>query len=201
MKAPVFQANRESALTLLEVFVALVIIGVLVAMALPAIAAGSCNRMPTQALSNMRQLHDATRAMAADGDVVGNPNLDWPGNTGGTFTNWAAQLVPGYLTTNDFCKLVSGPGKNVKIGALPVTMNETAIRLYAVTKKDSDRTVFLSSANFTNSPAGGGPLNSKAKPFGNNCAVVFRKGGEGAVLMRSQAGQPDAVGEYAPLCR
>ena len=117
------------------------------------------------------------------------------------FTNWAAQILKGgYLTTNDLCKLLSAPGYIVPPGKIP-PMNETAVRLYAVTKDSPTNAVFLTSANFTNTPLGGEPLNPSAKPFGNKGFVVFRKGGDGTILLPKAVGQTNAIGSFVPMCR
>jgi len=38
-------------------------------------------------------------------------------------------------------------------------------------------------------------------PFGNKGFVVFRKAGDGAILMPKQVGQTNVIGAFAPLCR
>jgi len=80
-------------------------------------------------------------------------------------------------------------------------MNETAVRLYAVTDNSPTNAVLLTSANFMNTPTGGEALNPSAKPFGDKGFVVFRKGGDGAVLRPNQVGQTNLIGSFVPLCR
>ena len=117
-----------------------------------------------------------------------------------TFSNWTKLLVPDYLTTNDLCKLLSAAGKVVPLGTVP-TIQDTAVRVYDVSKNSDSHTVFLTTANFTNTPAGGLPLESSAKPYGNKGFVVFRQGGDGAILLPKQTGDTNIIGTYAPLLR
>lgn len=134
-----------------------------------------------QTLSNMRQLHLATQQMALDRVTSGNTNIGWPGDIGGTFSNWTRQLVDGgYLSANDLSKLLSGPGVVVPPGEIPVT-NNTAILVYAAAEKSPGEVIFLTSANFTYTPTGG-TLNPAIKPYGDEGFVIFSKGGSGEVL-------------------
>lgn len=152
----------------------------------------------TPLLSNMKQLHIATQQMALDGETTEDKSLGWPGDTGGTFTNWMTKLVPAYLGTNDFCKLISAPGVIVRRDYFPTNVQNRAVVLYAVSSNSAPETVFLTSANFTNTPKGGVPLLKAAKPFGTKGFVVFRKGGDGTVLDKKQVGDTKVIGAYAP---
>jgi prepilin-type N-terminal cleavage/methylation domain-containing protein len=188
--------------TWIELIVVIAIISVLAILALPAIfATPDRGGQGTQMLGNMRQLHLATQTVALDGTTTGDTNLGWPGDTGGTFTNWAKQLVPDYLTTNDFCKLLSAPGKRVPSGRMPSAMTERAILVYAVSSNSPSDAVFLTTANFTNGPGSGQPLQEGAVPFGKKLFVVFRKGGDGAILLPKQVGNTNVIGSYVPLLK
>jgi hypothetical protein len=149
----------------------------------------------------MKTLHLVAREMEFDGSKTGNTNLGWPGDTGGSFTSWTAQILKGgYLTTNDLCKMLSAAGCIVPQGKIP-PMNDTAVRVYAVTKDSPGDAVLFTSGNFTNTPTGGEALSPSAKPFGNRAFVVFRKGGDGSVYLPRQTGQTNLIGSYVPLCR
>ena len=194
--------RREAAFTWLELLVCLSIAGILIALALPSITVGPTRPgQMTQSLSNMKQLLMATQQMVLDGETTANTNLGWPGETGGTFTNWARQLVPAYLSTNDFCKLLSAAGKIVPRDKMPESMSNSAVLVYAVSNKSPSDTVLFSSANFIHSPSGSSALNATNKPFGNKGFVIFHKGGDGAILLPKQVRATNIIGAYAPLCR
>src|SRR6187397_1091037 len=94
---------RSSAFTLIELLVVISIIGILAALALPAITSALTKGQQTQVLSNMKQLHLATQQMALDSTTTGDTNIGWPGDLGGSFGAWATNLVSGnYLTPTDF---------------------------------------------------------------------------------------------------
>jgi prepilin-type N-terminal cleavage/methylation domain-containing protein len=187
--------------TLVEFIVCLVVIGVLILLVLSGVT-GVVNRgggPRTQTLRNMKQLHLATQQMALDGIVTTNLTRGWPGDIGGSFSNWTAQLLKGnYLSKSDLCECLSAPGVIVSPKD-SLTTNHTALLLYAVTENSDGDAVFLSTANFTNSPTGG-TLNPSAKPFGDKAFIVFHKAGDGAILLAKQAGRTNSVGSYVPLC-
>ncbi len=137
--------------------------------------------------------------MVLDGDTTGDTNLVWPGDAGGSFSRWAQTLVPAYLSSNDFRKLLSGPGKIVRSNQIP-SMENSAVLVYAVSSNSPANTVFLTSANFTNSPGLHPPLNPTAKPYGDAGFVVFRKDGDGAILLKRQVNATNLIGSFAPLC-
>ena len=193
--------RNQAGLTIIEALVIISLIAVVCSMAIPSVSITVGRAQMTQSLSNMKGLHFVTLQMAHDRGEKDDPNLGWPGDTGGTFTNWTAQMLNGgYMTTNDLCKLLSAPGRIVPAGQIPAT-NNTAVLVYAVSTNSDASTVFLSSANFTNTPTGGEPLSKKATPYGDKAFVVFRKGGDGAVLLNRQVGKTNFIGGYAPLCQ
>ena len=196
----------EKALTVTELLVALAVIGILAFAVfiffLPQLVVPSLTKgQMTQTLSNMKQLHLATQQMALDGIAEGNTNLGWPGDTGGSFSNWARLLVQSnYLSMRDLNKLLSAPGIVVPPEKILIA-NTTAVRVYAAKEKDPGEVVFLTSANFTNTPDGGLPPLTNAKPYGNKGFVVFRKAGDGAILQARQAGNTNLIGNFVPLCQ
>jgi type II secretory pathway pseudopilin PulG len=194
-------ARNQAGITLVEVLVCLSIFLVVCSLAVPGASSVICKAQMTGSLSNMKTLHFVTQQMAMDGTTKGNTNLGWPGDLGGTFSNWTGQIVKGgYLTPNDLCKMLSAAGCIVPPGKIP-PMNETAVRVYAVTKDATGDAVFLTSGNFTNTPTGGEALCPSAKPFGNKGFVVFRKGGDGSVYLPRQVGKTNLIGSFVPLCR
>lgn len=195
-------SRNHAAFTLVEFIVVLVVIFILVALIIPSPMDGTMAKgQQTQTLSNMKQLHLATQQMALDGVTADDTNIGWPGDIGGTFTNWTAQLLKGgYLSTNDLYKLFSAPGIIVKPETTTLSATNTALLVYAVSTNRPATDVFLSTANFTNTPTGG-VLNTNAKPYPGKGFVVFRIAGDGAILQPRQAGMTNLIGTYAPLCR
>lgn len=187
----------EAGISMVEVVVGLAVVCVLAAMILAWLMTRPAR---SSQLSDFRQLQLAAQTMALDGTMTGDTNLAWPGDLEGRFSTWAKHLVPDYLSTNDFCKLVSGPGVTVRSGRIPL-MKDTAVRVYGVSSNSTGEAVFLTSANFTNTPTGGLPLDPKAKPYGDKGFVVFRLGGDGAILLKSQATNTNLIGTYAPMLR
>jgi type II secretory pathway pseudopilin PulG len=151
-------------------------------------------------LSKMKQLHLATQQMAYDGVTTSNSTLGWPGDTGGSFSNWTSLLVhDGYFSENDLRRNLAIPGMIVSSND-DLSKNSQPILVYAVRESSPDSAVFLTSANFTNTPDGG-ILDPKAKPYGNKSFVVYRKAGDGAILQVWQVGMTNIIGSYVPLCR
>lgn len=179
----------SAAFTLIELLVVISIIGILAALALPAITGALAKGQMTQTLSNAKQLHLATQQMALDATTTGDTNLGWPGELGGSWGAWATNLVGGnYLTTNDFKKLISAPGV-VPTADNPGSPGKSGIIVYKVAENSEGATVFITSHNFTNSAQGGGVgLAKDAKPYGDKGYVVFRKAGDGAILQSRQTG-------------
>lgn len=194
-----FPPRSEGGLTWLEILVAISVIALLAGLAIPSGGNELRRSEMTRALSNMKQLHLATQQMALDGTTIGDPKLGWPGDTGGTFSNWANQLVPGYLSTNDFCKLML-VNDGVPEGQMP-QKNDNGILVYAVKSESPKSTVFLSTANFTNTSTGGIPPKRPFFIWKEKSIVLFRKGDNGAILLHKQAGDTNIIGAFAPLCR
>lgn len=151
-------------------------------------------------LSSMKTLHLATQQLEIDGRDKKDPSLGWPGDTGGSFTNWTGQLLrDGLYTAQDLRRELSAPGIVIPPGEEPNATN-TAMHLYAVGTNSPSTAVFLTSANFTNTPSGG-VLDRHARPFGGHAFLVWHKGGDGQVLTPEHAGDTNVVGAFVPLCR
>ncbi len=179
------------AFTLIELLVVISIIGILAALALPALFGALAKGQMTQTLSNMKQLHLATQQMALDGTTTGDATLAWPGDaTNASWAGWATNLVPSYLSTNDFNKLLNAPGITRPAGTGPEDKTIKAMNAYAVAENNPGDTVFLASANWTNYSA----LTADGKPYGDKGFVVFRKAGDGAILLKKQFNNTNIIG-------
>lgn len=196
------------AFTLIELLVVISIIAILAALALPAITGALARGQMTQMLSNMKQLHLVAQQMALDSSTTGDTNVGWPGDLPNkTWAGWITNAVPAYMKTNDMAKLLSAPGITVPATAnlssltAGTAQNGRAVILYAVSETNAGNAVLFSSSNFTNSQSGGGALTSSGLPFGDKGYVVFRKGGDGAVLQARQVGSTftNIIGEFAPV--
>ena len=178
--------KRLTAFTLIELLVVISIIAILASLALPAITGALSRGQITQAMSNARQIFIANTQMALDAVTTADTNLGWPGDIGGTNTSWsswATALVPAYMTTNDFSKMLSAPGLVRGTNSAITQASPSALTVYAVKDASTMESTFITTANYTNGQA----LSSVARPFGDKGFVVFRKGGDGAVYLQAQA--------------
>jgi prepilin-type N-terminal cleavage/methylation domain-containing protein len=183
--------KSSRAFTLIELLVVISIIGILAALALPALFGALAKGQMTQTLSNMKQLHLATQTMALDGLTTGDATLSWPADaTTPGWAAWATNLVPSYLSTNDFAKLLSAAGLQRPNTTAITAKTPSAIIAYQVGENSSGDTVFLSSANWTNNS----PLTTAGKPYGDKGFIVFRKAGDGAILLPKQYNNTNVIG-------
>jgi prepilin-type N-terminal cleavage/methylation domain-containing protein len=195
--------------TLIELLVVISIIAILASLAIPAVTGALARGQMTQTLSNMKQMHLIAQTMALDATTTGDTNIGWPGDLPSkTWAGWVTNAVPGYIKTNDMAKLLSAPGITVPATATLSTLTPgapggtgRAVILYQVSETNDNSVVLFSSANFTNSASGGNQLSASALPYGDKGYIVFRKGGDGAVLQPRQIGSSftNVIGGFAPV--
>jgi prepilin-type N-terminal cleavage/methylation domain-containing protein len=200
--------HSHHAFTLIELLVVISIIAILASLAIPAVTGALARGQMTQTLSNMKQMHLVAQTMALDATTTGDTNIGWPGDLPNkTWAGWVTNAVPGYITTNDMAKLLSAPGITVPATAdlsgltAGQANNGRAVILYQVSVTNNNTAVLFSSANFTNSESGGTALSGSALPYGDKGFIVFRKGGDGAVLQARQVGSTftNIIGEFVPV--
>jgi prepilin-type N-terminal cleavage/methylation domain-containing protein len=194
---------RSLAFTLIELLVVISIIAILASLALPAITGALARGQMTQTLSNMKQLHLVSQQMALDATTTGDTNVGWPGDMG-SWARWSSNIVGGYMTTNDFLKMLAAPGitpppNQSPVGLAPGVAQGRAILLYPVGETNDSSYVLFTTSNFTNSAQGGTRPLATALPYGEKGFVVFRKGGDGAVLQARQTGSTytNIIGGFA----
>jgi len=197
--------KRSSGFTLIELLVVISIIAILASLALPAVTGALVRGQMTATLSNMKQLHLVTQQMALDATTTGDTNIGWPGDLPTkTWAGWSSNVVGGYMTTNDFMKMLAAPGivapPNTDPTALVAGKNPgRAILVYPVSETNDSSYVLFTTANFTNTANGGARPAASALPYGEKGFVVFRKGGDGTVLQARQTGTTftNVIGGFA----
>jgi len=137
-------------------------------------------------MSNARQIYVATLNMAADGQTTGDTNLVWPGDSASSsWSTWATGLTTGgYLSTNDFNKMLNAQGVSRPANTAPTASTPSALSIYKVKDSSPMQAIFISSANFVTP---GTALVPDALPFGAKAFVAFRRGGDGLVYQGAQA--------------
>ena len=195
------------AFTLIELLVVISIIAILASLAIPAVTGALARGQMTQTLSNMKQLHLVAQTMALDATTTGDTNIGWPGDLPQkTWAGWVTNATPGYIKTHDMAKLLSAPGITVSPTATlssltPGVASGRAVLLYQVSETNNNNTVLFSSANFTNTAGGGNTLDGASLPYGDKGFIVFRKGGDGAILQARQTGSTftNVIGEFVAV--
>ena len=161
------------------------IIGILAALALPALSSALTKGQMTGTLNNMRQLQLATQQMSLDATTTGDSSIGWPGdctNTEGSVQALFTNMVPTYMQTNDLLKVCSAPGvaavawANISGGTVP-------FNIYAVQSVNPSDTIYL----VTKSWAGfAQPLNN-SNPYGTKGFIITHMGGDSEIFYNKQA--------------
>jgi len=194
--------KRLTAFTLIELLVVISIIAILASLALPAITGALARGQMTQTMSNMKQLHLVAQQIALDGSTTGDTNFAWPGDLPTkTWATWASIVTNGYMTSVDLAKMCSAPSVTANsntIAASSTPGTTRAVLGYQVSDTNESTVILFSSSNFTNATSPTAPI-ATGKPYGTKGFVVFRKGGDGAVLQNNQATNTNVLGGFATL--
>lgn len=168
--------------TLIELLVVISIIGILAALAMPAVTGALTRGQMTQTLSNARQLHMATQTMSMDTTTAGSGTA-WTMKDGAPLSSvdsFSAELITGkYLTANDLRKIYSAPGKTVPAGTTSFNGNIIALKIFETSEASPSDQPFVATANWTASG-----LTPNALPYGDKGFIMMRKGGDGGIFTR-----------------
>ena len=194
--------KRITAFTLIELLVVISIIAILASLALPAITGALARGQMTQTMSNMKQLHLVAQQIALDGSTTGDTNFAWPGDLPTkTWTFWSGIVTNGYMTSTDLAKMCSAPSVTANSNTIVGSSSPGTTRAvlgYQVSDTNESTVILFSSSKFTNAATPTAPI-ATGKPYGTKGFVVFRKGGDGAVLQNNQATNTNVVGGFATI--
>ena len=194
--------KRLTAFTLIELLVVISIIAILASLALPAITGALARGQMTQTMSNMKQLHLVAQQIALDGSTTGDTNFAWPGDLPTkTWPFWSGIVTNGYMTSTDLAKMCSAPSVTANSNTIVGSSSPGTTRAvlgYQVSDTNESTVILFSSSNFTNAATPTAPI-ATGKPYGTKGFVVFRKGGDGAVLQNNQATNTNVVGGFATI--
>jgi type II secretory pathway pseudopilin PulG len=188
--------------------VALVVVGILIAIAIPAAISALLKGQMIQVLHNARSIHLATFNMAQERISTKNQSIGWPGDivASGTMqckvTSFAKRLVENnYFKPRDLKIFAAAgikpfDGSDVdQFSAAPGPENNCALTIYCVQESDTADAIFCSTINATLNPATGTfAVNPQAAPFGDKGYIVFHKGGDGAIFRKSQTTKSNLQG-------
>lgn len=179
----------------------LVVVGLIAFTLLISVRMNGSKGDASQALYKMKQLHLATRQLTLD-----STDYDDPKGIRGTCSNgkplaygeWTNLLVrQKYLTSQQIADLTTVTERAPFFLRFSTT---NAFSVFACDGDDPDSALFLASKNWRGITA---PA-LKGRPFETNLFVVFRTGGDGAILRPSQCQDAALVGtggksHYLPL--
>jgi len=169
----------KHAFTLIELLVVISIIGILAALAIPAVAGALVKGQQTGTLNNARQLQLATFNVNLENEAAGVASA-WPA-TNVAFAAWRNSLT-NVLTESDLRKMFSAPRVSVT-NALAAAMTDTAFNVYQVGNLEDSGTVFITTRNWNAATPTTLPTPT-AIPYGDKGVIVMRKGGDGQVYQQ-----------------
>ncbi|GAT31694.1 hypothetical protein TSACC_288 [Terrimicrobium sacchariphilum] len=201
---PGLQVKASGGFSVIEAAVAvalLVFVGLVAVTLLASVPLNGSKGVAAEALYKMKQLHLATREMTLDSMDYNNPR-EIRGTCSNakplTYSEWTNLLVrQNYLTSGQVADLTTVTERAPFFLRFPTT---NAFSVFAYDDADPDSTLFLASKNWHGLTV---PV-LKGRPFETNLFVVFRTGGDGAILRPSQCQDASLVGTggrfvYLPL--
>ena len=176
----------------------------IVVLAIPLIQNNLKSGYDTNALINEKQIHLATFAMSTDRISTGDKSIGWPGDlvASGTMPRTVSDFIK-VIVKNDYLKI-----GNLKVFAAPEVTpftgldinqfsptNHCGYTIYCAQEEDASNAIFLSTRNATlNVSNTTFSLKAIRVPYGDKGYVIFRRGGDGAILTKNQASIPTLQG-------
>jgi len=141
-------------------------------------------------LNSARQIHRAALNMAEDGLSAGDPKRGWPGDLAAsiqdpvdTLAGYVDRLVQlDYLPQRDVQRLFSVPGKIAAHQEGPFTWKNSVFKIYRFGQQDDPACLAIATRNFRV-----GSLDPKQAPYGDECFVILRKGGDGSAYYKKSS--------------
>lgn len=183
-----------------ELIVALVVVGVLIMVAIPAVVNLLHKGQLAQALKNASSIYLATFSMSTERVSETKDSNGWPGDlvASGTMqckvTDFVKVLVKNnYLKPRDSAVFAAAGvtpfrGSDInQFSATPGPNNNCAFTIYCIQESDGANSIFISTINATlDVPNSTFTIKPNAQPFGDRGYVVFHRGGDGAICRPQQ---------------
>jgi len=175
--------KNARAFTLVELLIAVVIIGVLIWICIPAVSCGPVSGVMTGTLANARALQFATTMMALDTANTGRDGMDWTmwSSKGKTTpvslaAYFAALTDNNYLSVAELRKLLTAPGITPQGNHFSV--ESIPFRFFQFDGAAPSDQPFIVTANWEDRHL------TDRQPYGKKGFIYFTKGGDGGAKTR-----------------